>query len=177
MYNTASKFYNNLLGICFDEYNELPDAKRNKMEHQYGPKKLFLETYDYGVWSENEKSSDTTRKSDKEESSDTTKTDEKSTYLPPMPPLKGNEEVKEGKGLKISTINKLLTWLLILLAQIKAGNNSYKLKNEIRQILLLLHQHNKNNQKRLQQFNQVIITMGKNMVVIRNPKTFYFDFD
>ena len=49
MYNTASKFYNNLLGICFGEYNELPDAKRNKMEHQYGPKKLFLETYDYGV--------------------------------------------------------------------------------------------------------------------------------
>ena len=33
---------------------------------------------------------------------------------------------------------KLLTRLLILLAQIKAGNNSHKLKNEIRKILCLL---------------------------------------
>ena len=30
----------------------------------------------------------------------------------------------------------------ILLAQIKSGNNSYKLKNEMRQILHLLHKHN-----------------------------------
>ena len=35
------------------------------------------------------------------------------------------EEVKEGTGLKILTPNKLLTRLPILLAQIKAGNNSY----------------------------------------------------
>ena len=61
-----------------------------------------------------------------------------------MPPLEGDEEeVKEGTGLKISTPNKLLTRLPILLAQIKAGNNSYKSKNEIRQILYLLYQHNK----------------------------------
>ena len=50
-----------------------------------------------------------------------------------MPPLEGDEEeVKEGKGLKILTGNKLLPRLPVLLAQIKAGNNSYKLKNEIR---------------------------------------------
>ena len=49
-----------------------------------------------------------------------------------MPSLKGDvEEVKEEKGLKILNPNKLLTRLPILLAQIKAGNNSYKLKNEI----------------------------------------------
>ena len=53
------------------------------------------------------------------------------------------EEVKEGKRLKILIPNKLLTRLPILLAQIKVENNSYKLKNEIRQILCLLHQHNK----------------------------------
>ena len=53
-----------------------------------------------------------------------------------MPPYKGDgEEVKEGNGFKILTPNKLLTRLPMLLAQIKAGNNSYKLKNEIRQIL------------------------------------------
>ena len=41
------------------------------------------------------------------------------------------------------TPNKLLTRLSVLLAQTKAGNNSYKLKNEIRQILYLLFHHNK----------------------------------
>ena len=41
------------------------------------------------------------------------------------------------------TPNKLFTRLLVLLAQIKAGNNSNKLKNEIWQILYLLYQHNK----------------------------------
>ena len=45
------------------------------------------------------------------------------------------EQVKEGKGLKILTPKKLLTRPPILLAQIKARNNSYKLKHEIRQIL------------------------------------------
>ena len=55
-----------------------------------------------------------------------------------MPPVEGDEEeVKEGKGLKVLTPNKLLTRLSILLAQIKAGKNSYKLKNEVRQILYL----------------------------------------
>ena len=58
-----------------------------------------------------------------------------------MPPLEG-DEVKEGKGFKNSTPNKLLTRLPILLAQIKAGNSSYKLKIEIREILYLLYQHN-----------------------------------
>ena len=41
------------------------------------------------------------------------------------------------------TPNKLLTRLPILSAQIETGHNSYKLKNEIRQILYLLCQHNK----------------------------------
>ena len=49
--------------------------------------------------------------------------------IPDMPPLEGDEKVKEGKGLKILIPNKLLTRFPILLAQIKAGNNSYKLKN------------------------------------------------
>ena len=38
------------------------------------------------------------------------------------------EEVREGKAIKILTPNKLLTRLSILLEQIKAGDNSYKLK-------------------------------------------------
>ena len=50
-----------------------------------------------------------------------------------MPPLKDDEEVKQVKGLKFLTPSKLLTRLSILLAQTKAGDNLYKLKNEIRQ--------------------------------------------
>ena len=45
---------------------------------------------------------------------------------------------KEGKGLKILTNKQMLNRLPILLAQIQAGNNSMKLKNEIRQILYSL---------------------------------------
>ena len=46
------------------------------------------------------------------------------------------DEVKQRKRLKIFTLNILLARLTILLAQIKAGNNSYKPKNEIRQIYI-----------------------------------------
>ena len=46
--------------------------------------------------------------------------------------LKGDEdEVKKGKRLKILTQNKLLTRFLVLLAQIKAANNSCEIKNEV----------------------------------------------
>ena len=62
--------------------------------------------------------------------------------LAPITALKGDEE-KEGKGLKLLTPDKLLTRLPILLAQIKAGKNSYKLRNEIRPLLYLLYQNNK----------------------------------
>ena len=49
--------------------------------------------------------------------------------------LKFNKENQGGKGIKILTPNQLLSRLPISLAQLKAGNNSEKLKNEIRQLL------------------------------------------
>ena len=60
-----------------------------------------------------------------------------------MLPLEGDKEGKGAKELKILTPNKLLTRLPVLLVQIKAENNSYKLKNKIRQIVYLFYQHNK----------------------------------
>ena len=42
---------------------------------------------------------------------------------------------KTGTEIKILPPNKLLTKLPILLVQTNAGNNSYKLKNENRQVL------------------------------------------
>ena len=41
----------------------------------------------------------------------------------------------EGTGLKILTPNQMLKRLSIALAQVKAGNNSESLLNEIRQIV------------------------------------------
>ena len=45
----------------------------------------------------------------------------------------------EGKELKILTQNQILSRLPITLAQLQAGNNSQKLKNEIRQLLYSLY--------------------------------------
>ena len=73
----------------------------------------------------------------------------------PIPSLEGDEEeVKEEKWTKILTPSKLLIRLPILLAKIKGGNISYKLKNKIRQIKL-----------------------PRSLFVIRVPKSFYFNFD
>ena len=46
---------------------------------------------------------------------------------------------KKGSGLKILTNKQMLNRLSILLAQMQAGNNSNKLKNEARQILYSLY--------------------------------------
>ena len=94
-----------------------------------------------------------------------------------MPPVEGDEEdVTEGKGLKILTPNKLLTRLPILLAQIKARNNSYKLKNEITQILYYLYHHNKITKKSLQQFNQIIIKNERKYDCNKRSLFFFFFF-
>ena len=42
---------------------------------------------------------------------------------------------QKGEGLKILTPGQMLSRLPITLAQLKAGNNSERLKNEIRQLL------------------------------------------
>ena len=50
---------------------------------------------------------------------------------------------QQGQGLKILTPNQMLSRLSISLAQLKAANNSEKLKNEIRQLLYSLHRSRK----------------------------------
>ena len=50
---------------------------------------------------------------------------------------------QEGEGLKILTPNQMLKRLQIALAQIKAGNNSERLLNEIRQIVYYLYRSKK----------------------------------
>ena len=61
------------------------------------------------------------------------------------PPLETEEEAakrQKRKGLKIMTPKQMIVRLPILLAQSKAGNNSQKLKNEIRQIAYSLYRSN-----------------------------------
>ena len=53
--------------------------------------------------------------------------------------LKFNKQNQSGQGLKILTPNQMLSRLPINLAQLKAGNNSKKLKNEITQLLYSLY--------------------------------------
>ena len=51
--------------------------------------------------------------------------------------INSNEQKQKGqkqKGLKIMTPNQMLSRLPISLSQLNAGNNSEKLKNEIRQL-------------------------------------------
>ena len=50
-----------------------------------------------------------------------------------------NKQNQEGQGLKILTPNQMFSRLPISLAQLKAENNSEKLKNEIRQPLFFLY--------------------------------------
>ena len=50
---------------------------------------------------------------------------------------------QEGTGLKILTSNQMLKRLPVALAQIKAGNNSESLLNEIRQIVYSLYRSRK----------------------------------
>ena len=50
---------------------------------------------------------------------------------------------QQGKGLKIPTPNQILSRLPISLAQLKTGNNSETLKNEITQILYSLYSSKK----------------------------------
>ena len=65
-----------------------------------------------------------------------------------MPELESEESAEEGRnqqgeGLKTLTPNQMLSRLPISLAQLKAGNNSKNLKNEIRQLLYSLYKSKK----------------------------------
>ena len=115
------------------------------MDKKYDSSNLFLKGYKYDVlYKKDEEKSKSQREETIAERVKLRLQKLDNEDLSDMPPLEGDdEEAKEGKGLKVLTPNKLLSRLPILLAQTKAGNKSFKLKNEIRKILYLLYQHNK----------------------------------
>ena len=65
----------------------------------------------------------------------------------------------KGEGLKILTPNQMLNKLPITLAQLKAGNNSEKPQNDIRQLLYSLYQSKK---LKKQLYIKVWLTLFKN---------------
>ena len=135
MINAACKLYNKLVNIYASQYSKFSEDLKKRVNDLNKTKILIL---DFNF-------------------------DEGEDVLPPMPPLDEYEEVKlepeettaeriklnprkrknTGTRLKILSPNQLLTRLPILLAQIKAGKNPYKLKNEVRKIQYLLYQHDK----------------------------------
>ena len=69
------------------------------------------------------------------------------------------KERKIGKGFKILTPDQMLSKLPITLAQLKAGNNSEKLKNEIRQLLYSLYR----SKKLTKQLYKSLVDNGNNL--------------
>ena len=65
-------------------------------------------------------------------------------------------QTKQGTGLKILTPKQILQRLPIALAQVKPGNNSKNLLNEIRQIVYSLYQLKKITKK---VYNNIIKSM------------------
>ena len=63
---------------------------------------------------------------------------------------------QQGQGLKILTPNQMLSRLPISLAQLKAGNNSEKLKNEIRQLFYSLYRSKKLTKQLYKSFVDII---------------------
>ena len=79
-----------------------------------------------------EKILDTVKKINQEQQPDTTDMSE-------LEDEKSAAERQQGQGLKILTPEQMITRLPILLAELRVGNNSNKLKSEIRQIIYSLY--------------------------------------
>ena len=128
MIDTASKLYDKILNIYTTNYNKLSGDSKKKINTLNKPDMLEPD-FDKNDLSPLE--CDEEVKLEPEET------------IAERVKLNSRKRKNERTGLKILTPNKLFTRPPKLLAQIKAENSSYKLKNEIRQIPYLLYQHNK----------------------------------
>ena len=103
--------------------------------------------------------------------------DDKKPDTRDMPALESEEYVEQkrkkqkGQGLKISTPDQMLSRLPITLAQLKAGNNSEKLKNEIGQQLHSLYRSKKLTETIYNNLINTIQKMETNFMNTENSKT------
>ena len=87
MYDKSSELYNDWIVIYFDKSNDLSVTTRKKVNPEYNPDNLRLDSYEYENWYE-EDSDDSKIKNEEKELDD----------LLPIPPL-------EEQGLKLLTQN------------------------------------------------------------------------
>ena len=78
---------------------------------------------------------------------------------------------QQGQGLKILTPNQMLSRLPISLPQLKAGSNSEKVKNEIRQAFYSLYRSKKTYKTTLQKFGWHYLKMETIFINSQNIKT------
>ena len=116
MYDTASELYDKFLDNYVDSYYDLEKRKRRVRLYKFKIINFKHKGYDYRKMY-NEISDD-----DFNDSHDCKK--EEFIAISDMPPLEDDEEeVKEGKALKILAPNNLLNKLSVILPQTKAGKN------------------------------------------------------
>ena len=134
----ARKMYNSIA----DDVNKLNKLKPRESRKKMLPIFKQLEEIFKGSKADEEVDDEVDGEIDDEDNEDD-ETDEQPDTTD-MPELESKESAAqkredEGKGLKILTPQQMLSRLPISLAQLKAGNNSEKLKNEIRQLLHSLY--------------------------------------
>ena len=82
-----------------------------------------------------------------------------------------NNDDQQGQGIKILTPNQMLSILPILLVQLKAGNNSEKLENKIRQLLDSLYRSKKLTKQIYESLINIIQNMETIFINTENSKT------
>ena len=131
--NASSKVYGKLLNIYANEYNKLSEDQKKKINVLNRHANLALNFVEVDL---------PPLEDDKEVKLEPEEINAERVKLSPQ--KRNNEET----GSKIlSTPNKFLSILAIILPQIKAANSSNKLTNIFSQILNFQHQHNKINKK------------------------------
>ena len=132
LFATAFELYDKLLHIYTTQYDKLSKPQKKKINVLNRPTNLALDLH-----LDEDDLSPIPLVQDDEVKSEPEETIAERVILNPQ------KRKNTGTGLKFFIPNKILTRLPILLVQIKAGNYSYQLKNEIRQILYLLYQDNR----------------------------------
>ena len=77
---------------------------------------------------------------------------------------------QQWQGLKILTPNQMLSRLPTSLAQLKAGNNSEKLKNEIRQLLYSLYRSKNLQNKSIKVWSTLFKTWKQFLWIVKTVK-------
>ena len=105
VYDAASKLYHELLEFYLDEYYDFPNARKSRMDRKCGPINLLLDAYDYTKWFKKRRL--------------------RISWFTNHTGTRRWWKIRKRRDTD-SNLNSNISKLL--LGQMKAGNNSYKLK-------------------------------------------------